>query len=247
MHVLVAFILIVGLYSGIYSQHKPPPKEVNLAVAGSPQGRLRAEITPRSEMENDHLVKQMYDYSCGSAALATLLNFHLGENLSERQVIQGLLKYGDAQKIAQRRAFSLLDMKRFVAALGYSGAGYKAEIEDLRTLTAPCLLPIKLFGYRHFSVFRGIYKDHVFLADPWRGNLSFTLSAFKQKWYQNVIFVVTATGREPVGLMALTEADLLFIDEDMGHQMVFDPVYEAKLPVDRMLEEMNRGYELYHP
>lgn len=247
MHVLVAFILIVGLYSGIYSQHKPPPEEVNLAVAGNPQVRLRAEVTPRSEMENDHLVKQMYDYSCGSAALATLLNFHLEEDLSERQVIQGLLKYGDPQKIAQRRAFSLLDMRRFVAALGYAGAGYKAEIEDLNTLEAPCLLPIQLFGYRHFAVFRGIYKDHVFLADPWRGNISFTLSAFTEKWYQNVIFMVSAAGQEPVGLLGLTEADLRIIDEDMSRKIVFDPAYASKLPIDRMLEEMNRGYELYHP
>jgi uncharacterized protein len=247
MHVLIAFILIVGLYSGIYSQHKPLPEEVNLAVAGNPQVRLRAEVTPRSEMENDHLVKQMYDYSCGSAALATLLNYHLGEDLNERQVIQGLLKHGDPQKIAQRRAFSLLDMKRFVTALGYSGAGYKAELEDLATLEAPCLLPIKLFGYRHFAVFRGIYKDHVFLADPWRGNISFTLSAFTEKWYQNVIFLVAASGREPVGLLHLTEADLRFIDEDMGRKMVFDPAYEAKLPINRMLEEMNRDYELYRP
>jgi predicted double-glycine peptidase len=247
MHVLIAFILIVGLYSGITSQHTPPPEEVNLAVAGNPQVRLRAAVTPRSEMENDHLVKQMYDYSCGSAALATLLNFHLGEELGERQVIQGLLKYGDPQKIAQRRAFSLLDMKRFVAALGYAGAGYKAEMEDLDTLEAPCLLPIQLFGYRHFAVFRGIYKEHVFLADPWRGNISFTRRDFAGKWYRNVIFMVTAADREPVGLLRLSEADLRFIDEDMGRKMAFDPAFASKLPIDLMLEEMNRGYELYHP
>jgi hypothetical protein len=182
-----------------------------------------------------------------AAAVATLLNYHLGEDLGERQVIQGLLKHGDAEKIAQRRAFSLLDMKRFVAALGYAGTGYKAEIEDLRTLDAPCLLPIKLFGYRHFAVLRGIYKDHVFLADPWRGNISFTLGDFAEKWYRNVIFMVSAPGRAPVDLLRLTEADMRFIDEDMGRKILFDPAHEAKLPIDLLLEEMNRGYELYRP
>lgn len=256
MHVLLAFVLIVGLFSGIYTLDPPQPKEVNLAITGDSQLRLRAEVTPRSQMENDHLIKQMYDYSCGSAALATLLNYHLGEDLNERQVIQGLLKHGDQQKIAQRRAFSLLDMKRFVEALGYSGAGYKAAVEDLRTLEVPCLLPIKLFGYRHFSVFRGIYKDHVFLADPWRGNLSFTLKTFEGKWYQNVVFMVSAgesaSGQpeavaETIDLLRLSENDLRFIDEDMGRKMLSDPAFESKLPIELMLEEMNRGYEFYRP
>ena len=256
MHILIGFILIVGLFGGLYTPETPPPQEVNLAVSGDPHLRLRDSVTPRSQMENDHLVKQMYDYSCGSAALATLLNYHLGEDLNERQVIQGLLKHGDQEKIAQRRAFSLLDMKRFVTVLGYSGAGYKAEIEDLRTLEGPCLLPIRLFGYRHFSVFRGIYKDHVFLADPWRGNLSFTLNDFAAKWYQNVIFIVSAgasAAGHPEGAagavnrLQLAEADLRFIDEDMGRKMVSDPAHEFKLPVEMMLEEMHRGYEFYRP
>lgn len=33
--------------------------------------------------------------------------------------MEGLLRYGEADKIVQRRGFSLLDMKRYAAALGY--------------------------------------------------------------------------------------------------------------------------------
>jgi uncharacterized protein len=151
-------------------------KTLNVGIYSDGTGRVkvRETVTPLEDLNKHNVTKQTYDYSCGSAALATLLNFHLGEKFDERQVIQGLLRYGDSEKIAQRRAFSLLDMKRFVAVLGYKGVGYKAAYDDLSTLEQPCILPIKLFGYRHFAVFRGIYKDHVFLADPWRGNISFT-------------------------------------------------------------------------
>ncbi len=49
-------------------------------------------------------------------------------------------------------------MKRFVEKLGYKGTGYKWEIEDLKTLGKPCIVPVEIFGYSHFCVFRGIFS-----------------------------------------------------------------------------------------
>ncbi|MDO2321586.1 cysteine peptidase family C39 domain-containing protein, partial [Escherichia coli] len=82
------------------------------------------------------------DYSCGSAALTTLLDYYLGRNLEERQVMEGLLRYGEADKIVQRRGFSLLDMKRYAAALGYKSGCFRAEFSDLDALEHPALVPI---------------------------------------------------------------------------------------------------------
>jgi len=38
-------------------------------------------------------------------------------------------------------------------------------------------------------VFRGIYKGHVFLTDPWRGDISFIFDEFYDKWYEKVFLL----------------------------------------------------------
>jgi len=75
-------------------------------------------IKPAVEDQFRGIVRQAYDYSCGSAALTTLLNGYGGLRLTEQQTMTGLLQYGEYQRIIERRSFSLLDMKRFVSALG---------------------------------------------------------------------------------------------------------------------------------
>ena len=162
-------------------------------------------------MKDENIVKQQFDYSCGSAALATLLNYYLGENFTEEQVIQGLMEYGDIKQLEERRAFSLLDMKRFVTVLGYQGTGYTAELEDLKKLDKPCIVPIEFFGYRHFVVYRGIYGDHVFFADPFMGNISFTLSEFEEMWHRNIVFIVT-DGGVTMDALLLKEEDLRLVE-----------------------------------
>ena len=84
-----------------------------------------------SQLQFRNVIRQAYDYSCGSAALTSLLDYFLGRNLQERQVMEGLLQFGEADKIVERRGFSLLDMKRFVTALGYKSGGFRAAFADL--------------------------------------------------------------------------------------------------------------------
>jgi uncharacterized protein len=217
MPIIVSVLIIITFLGTMYPQRDIPKGELRIipGVAGNQYLTLRNNVKPLSEEFNfKNVVKQEFDYSCGSAALATLLNFYLGEKLSEQQVIQGLMQYGDAQKIQERRAFSLLDMKRFVEVLGYTGAGYKSELEDLRSLKKPAILPIELSGYKHFVVFRGFYGNHIFLADPFRGNTSFTLETFRKIWSQNIVFVIS-TENVPMKALVLKDEDLRIIDFDM--------------------------------
>lgn len=70
-------------------------------------------INPAVEDQFRGIVRQAYDYSCGSAALTTLINGYVGAQLTEQQTMDGLLRYGEYERIIERRSFSLLDMKRF--------------------------------------------------------------------------------------------------------------------------------------
>ena len=66
--------------------------------------RTDTRVEPLVEQKFRNIVRQAYDYSCGSAALTTVLNFYLGRSLGERQVMEGLLHYGESERIVERRA-----------------------------------------------------------------------------------------------------------------------------------------------
>src|SRR3982751_2740067 len=55
------------------------------------------------------VVRQQYDFSCGSAALATLLRYHYEDPQTEQSVFLDMFRDGDQDQI-RRLGFSLLDM-----------------------------------------------------------------------------------------------------------------------------------------
>lgn len=172
-----------------------------------------SQVEPARAQRFRNITQQAYDYSCGSAALTTVLEFYLGRSFEERQIMEGLLHYGDADKIVERRGFSMLDFKRLVTALGYPAGGFRAEVEDLAELDHPAIVPIRYGGFKHFVVVRAVKDDRVFIADPSLGNITFTVELFKEHWDQNVLFVVFPGNNKPVDGLELREEDMRFIDE----------------------------------
>ncbi|MBD7977468.1 MULTISPECIES: C39 family peptidase [Pseudomonas] len=196
---------------------------VNLTYGLTPAGQLRESVVlePMNQLQFRNVIRQAYDYSCGSAALTTLLDYYLGRNLEERQVMEGLLHYGEAEKIAERRGFSLLDMKRFVAALGYESGGFRAEFDDLEGLEHPAIVPIEYAGFKHFVVVRDVRDDHVFVADPALGNISFTRARFEAVWDQNVLFIVYPGDNPSINALALDERDMRLVDDRTTSLLAF--------------------------
>lgn len=168
-------------------------------------------VEPLAVQRFRNVVRQAYDYSCGSAALTTLLDFYLGRNFQERQVMEGLLRFGETERIIQRRGFSLLDMKRLVTALGHPSGGFKAEASDLISLDHPAIAPIEYAGFKHFVVLRTVYENRVYVADPALGNISFTLERFLEIWDNNVLFIVFPNGHKPATGLELREEDMRFV------------------------------------
>lgn len=179
------------------------------------QQDVRVNVEPLNVQKFTGVVRQAYDYSCGSAALTTLLDFYLGRNFRERQVMEGLLRFGETERIIERRGFSLLDMKRLVTALGHPSGGFKAEASDLEKLDHPAIAPIEYAGFKHFVVIRAVYNGHVYVADPALGNISFTMSRFLEIWDNNVIFIVFPNGQKPASGLELRESDLRVVDESI--------------------------------
>src|SRR5690348_16067810 len=83
----------------------------------------------------DKVVRQQWDFSCGAAALATILTFQLNDTVTEADVIRGLLDGTTLERVRQRGGFSLLELKQYAERRGYGAAGYgDLTLADLTTL-----------------------------------------------------------------------------------------------------------------
>ncbi|MGE8562158.1 MAG: C39 family peptidase [Acinetobacter sp.] len=161
------------------------------------------------------IVHQAYDYSCGSAALTTLLNGYtnLNATLTEQQVMDGLMKFGETDKIVERRSFSLLDMKRFVSAIGFESGGYRGEFSDLVKQGQPAIVPISYAGFKHFVVFKAYKNGRVYVADPALGNISFDEVRFKEIWENNTLFLINVAPENRKNLLALQDSDMRHVED----------------------------------
>lgn len=162
------------------------------------------------ELRDQYVVKQERDYSCGSAALATLLIYYYGQDTSEKEVLEMLLAplSEEQKKQKYQRGFSLLDLKRVALEKGFRAAGFRLTIRDLARLKAPVLVYVEPLGYKHFAVVRGVDRGRVFLADPSRGNMRMGVSQFLQEW-SGIVFILGKEGEE-----GITDHPLTLIHHD---------------------------------
>jgi uncharacterized protein len=152
------------------------------------------------ELRDLHVVKQAEDYSCGAAALATLLTYYYGDVTPEREVLS-LLNAGLSQeelRVKTERGFSLLDLKRAAMAKGYQAAGFRLTPGQLIQLSAPVIVFVEPSEYKHFAVLRGVRDGFVYLADPARGNLRKRLDQFTDEWQQGIVFVLGKADEEQI-------------------------------------------------
>lgn len=143
------------------------------------------------ELRDLHVIKQQEDFSCGAAALATLMRYYFGDETSEQEIL-GLLEAALTEEQKQQKAlrgFSLLDLKQVARQKGYRAAGFRLRMSQLAKVQAPVIVLVEPMGYKHFAVYRGLDRGRVYLADPARGNLRMSLGRFLNEW-SGVIFVL---------------------------------------------------------
>lgn len=133
--------------------------------------------------------RQQFDFSCGSAALATLLSHHYGTPVSEREVFEAMYQRGDQAKI-RAEGFSLLDMKRYLEGRGFAADGFVQPLAQLAGAGLPAIVLIRENGYRHFVVIKGLRDGRVLLGDPSAGLRVVTRAHFEEVWVHRLLFVI---------------------------------------------------------
>jgi len=151
-------------------------------------------LTTMQEQRFAATVRQKYDFSCGSAAVATLLTYQYGSAVSEEQVFEEMFRRGDQARI-RRDGFSLLDMKVYLDAHGFRADGFKVTLDKLTEAGLPAIALISEKGYNHFVVIKGVAAGRVLVGDPARGARTVVRAEFERIWRGGVLLVVTAEGR----------------------------------------------------
>ena len=99
---------------------------------------VKSMKTILAEIKFRTTVRQKFDFSCGSAAVATLLTHHYQRPVTEEEVIKVMYAKGDQAKI-QREGFSLLDMKQYLETNGFLADGFEATVDQIIKFGAPGL------------------------------------------------------------------------------------------------------------
>lgn len=148
------------------------------------------QIPVRSVVERrfKDVSKQQYDFSCGSAAISTLLTKFYNYPLNEKEALTAMYNAGDKEKI-KKEGFSLLDMKNYLHSIGFTADGYKDNLDKLKKVGIPAIALINTRGYHHFVVISGVSDDSVIVLDSARGTRIMRRDDFEAEW-NKILFIV---------------------------------------------------------
>ncbi|MDY7560304.1 C39 family peptidase [Pseudomonas sp. 10B1] len=195
-----------------------------MAVPGLPGSNLvYKHIQSIRERRFSDLVEQKTDFSCGAAALATVLRQAYWLDVTENQLIEGMLVTADPSMV-RTQGFSMLDMKRYVESIGMRARGYRIPADNLDRLTIPVVVLMDIRGYKHFVVMQKAQKDWVYIGDPVLGHKRYTREDFAKGW-NGIIFAVIGPGYDKSN--ALLDPPLPVTAK--GGVDAFKPVRDAEL------------------
>lgn len=160
----------------------------NLALRTA-SGGFGVHVTSLKEARFKTTVPQQYDFSCGSAAIATLLTYQYGYPVTETEVFLAMYQNGDQAKI-RSEGFSLLDMRRYLLSLGFEADGFELPLDKLLEQGLPAIVLLNENGYRHFVVVKGLREGRILIGDPARGTRALSHQRFAELWDNGVLFVV---------------------------------------------------------
>ncbi|CAI8852308.1 MULTISPECIES: C39 family peptidase [unclassified Pseudomonas] len=195
-----------------------------MPVAALPGGvMVYKEVQSLRERKFADLVQQKTDFSCGAAALATVLRQAYWLDVDEEHVIKGMLVNAD-QDLVRTQGFSMLDMKRYIESIGMRARGYRIPPEKLEAVTIPVVVLMDIRGYKHFVVLQRAQKDWVYIGDPVLGHKRYSHEDFVKGW-NGIVFAIIGPGYDKANALLDPPAPLTAKNKLDN----FNPVKDAEL------------------
>ncbi|MGE7955332.1 C39 family peptidase [Pseudomonas sp. NPDC089530] len=195
-----------------------------MPVAALPGGNLVfKQVQSIRERKFANLVEQKTDFSCGAAALATILRQAYWFDVDEEHIIKGMLANAD-QNLVRTQGFSMLDMKRYIESIGMRARGYRIPPEKLEAVTIPVVVLMEIRGYKHFVVMQRAQKDWVYVGDPVLGHKRYSHEDFVNGW-NGIVFAIIGPGYDKTNVL-LDPPNPLTAKNKLD---TFNPVKDAEL------------------
>lgn len=181
----------VALSAALAAMCLASPADAQVRTHGEYGGSFTVSVTSWRDIPFRTVVRQQYDYSCGSAAVATMLRFHYGLAVNEAEVFQSMYQRGDQARI-RSVGFSMLDMRTYLEGRGFRADGLRLSLDRLATLDVPAIALITHDNYRHFVVVKGVSADRVLVGDPTFGIQTYSRAEFERIW-NGVVLAIRQT------------------------------------------------------
>jgi len=142
------------------------------------------------EFKNENIVRQKYDYSCGSASLSTILKYYYNYNIEEKDILDYIFEargLDSKDKVKYKKGdlpLSFFDLSWYSQKKDFKTIGLALDLSSLSYLKAPVILFVKIRNNEHFTVYKSMDLNYVYLADPSFGNIKVSISKFKEMFYQ---------------------------------------------------------------
>lgn len=169
-------------------------------------GHINKPVVSLRQAKFKNLIEQQFDFSCGAAAVATILRYAYNKDLDEIEVLVGMSKVSD-EALVREKGFSLLNIRHYIETLGLRGRGYEIPLEALPEVRIPTIALLDIRGYKHFVVVKRVVDEVVYIGDPALGNRAMPLSEFAQGW-NGAIFAVVGNGFDRSTVLSKPEKPL---------------------------------------
>ncbi|WP_192035723.1 C39 family peptidase [Halomonas sp. YLGW01] len=175
-------VAVISVTLGLSAQ----PAAAGPVTIANPFGSFQVKAESLNELRWENVVRQQYDFSCGSAAVATLLTYHYERPTTEAAVFESMIQKGDVEKI-RIYGFSMLDMKQYLDSRGLDSDGFRVKLEDFINIGLPAITLINTGGYKHFVVIKGMDDGNVLVGDPAVGTVVVPKEHFETLWTGSVL------------------------------------------------------------
>ena len=160
-----------------------------VTIANGPPVQAHVRVTSYRDIPFKTVVRQQFDYSCGSAAIATLLTYHFERPTTEKEAFVAMYDMGDKEKI-KREGFSLYEIKLYLESVGYRADGFRVDLDRLQRVGVPVIVLIEWKNYKHFVVIKGVRDNAVLVGDPAIGLKVMKRDEFMTYWKDGIAFAI---------------------------------------------------------